>query len=141
MIGADISDAQIVLARRNVPAATFIIADLLDLDFPDAEFDGVTAFYSISHVPREEHLQLFRLIRRWLRPSGVFLASLGVGDLQDWTGEWLGVPMFFSSHSADGNLRLLADARIRRYSRRGGLDARTRGRGNIPLGDLSACVA
>jgi hypothetical protein len=40
----------------------------------------------------------------------VFLASLGVGDLPGWTGEWLGQPMFFSSHGADENLRLLADA-------------------------------
>ncbi|MEP6641440.1 MAG: class I SAM-dependent methyltransferase [Gaiellales bacterium] len=110
VVGADISEAQITLARRNVPDAEFVRADLLDLDFPDASFDGVTAFYSISHIPREEHAQVFSLVRRWLRPRGVFLASLGVGDIRDWTGAWLGVPMFFSSHSADKNRRLLAEA-------------------------------
>ena len=108
--GADISEAQIALARRNVPDATFIHADLLDLDFPASSFDGVTAFYSISHIPREEHLRVFSLVRRWLRPGGVFLAALGVGDIPDWTGEWLGVPMFFSSHGAAENLHLLAEA-------------------------------
>jgi hypothetical protein len=40
----------------------------------------------------------------------VFLASLGVGDIPDWTGDWLGVPMFFSSHDAGKNLRLLAES-------------------------------
>jgi hypothetical protein len=40
----------------------------------------------------------------------VFLASLGVGDLPGWTGDWLGEPMFFSSHTAGANVRLLADA-------------------------------
>ena len=59
VIGADISEAQIALARLNVPDATFIHADLLDLSFPAASFDGVTAFYSISHVPREDHWRVF----------------------------------------------------------------------------------
>ena len=108
--GADISQAQIALARRNVPQATFIHCDLLDLDLPAASFDGITAFYSISHVPREEHPRVFALVKRWLRPGGVFVAALGSGDMPDWTGEWLGVPMFFSSHDANENLRLLAAA-------------------------------
>ena len=53
--GADISEAQVKAARRNVPEATFVQADLGALDFLPGSFDGVTAFYSISHVPREEH--------------------------------------------------------------------------------------
>jgi SAM-dependent methyltransferase len=108
--GADISGEQIALARREVPGATFIQADLLELDLAAASFDGVAALYSISHVPREEHARVFADVRRWLRPGGVFLASLGVGGIADWTGEWLGVPMFFSSHDAATNRRLLAEA-------------------------------
>ena len=110
VVGADISDVQIGLARENVPTATFIRADLLDLAFPDGTFDGIVAFYSISHLPREEHPQLFSRIKRWLRPGGMFLASLGAGDISGWTGEWLGVPMFFSSHDAETNRRVLAGA-------------------------------
>ena len=110
VVGADISEAQIALARQNVPEAEFLRADMLDLDLPEASFDGIAAFYSISHVPREQHPRVFSLVRRWLRPGGVFLASLGVGDIPGWTGEWLGVPMFFSSHSADANRRLLEEA-------------------------------
>jgi SAM-dependent methyltransferase len=83
---------------------------MLDVDFPDASFDGVVALYSIAHVPREEHGPVFARVRRWLRPGGVFLASLGAGDTPSWTGEWLGVPMFFSSHGAESNTRLLAEA-------------------------------
>jgi SAM-dependent methyltransferase len=108
--GADISEVQIGLARENVPAANFVCADVLDLALADASFDGVAAFYSISHIPREEHPRVFSLVRRWLRPGGVFVASLGVGDIAGWTGEWLGVPMFFSSHDAVTNRRLLAEA-------------------------------
>jgi SAM-dependent methyltransferase len=108
--GVDISAEQIALARRAVPGATFMQADLLELDLAAAAFDGVAALYSISHVPRAQHARVFASIRRWLRPGGLFLASLGTGGIADWTGEWLGVPMFFSSHDAATNRRLLAEA-------------------------------
>jgi cyclopropane fatty-acyl-phospholipid synthase-like methyltransferase len=108
--GVDVSGGQVAAARRNVPEASFIEADLAEIDFPPGSWDGVTAFYSISHVPRDEHAALFGRIRGWLRPGGVFLATLGAGDNPDWTGEWLGRPMFFSAFDADTNRRLLAAA-------------------------------
>ena len=108
--GVDISEAQIEAARRNVPEASFLHADLAEIDFPPGSFEGVTAFYSISHVPRDEHGSLFERIARWLVPGGLFLATLGSGDSPDWIGDWLGQPMFFSSYDADANRRLLAGA-------------------------------
>jgi len=82
------------------------------LDFPFASFDGVTAFYAISHVPRDEHGALFERIARWLVPGGLFLATLGSNDGPDWLGEWLGHPMFFSSFDAETNRRLLTAAQF-----------------------------
>jgi SAM-dependent methyltransferase len=108
--GVDISTVQIEAARRHVPEASFVHADLTQIDFPPGTFDGVTAFYAISHVPRDEHGDLFHCIARWLVPGGLFLATLGSADSPDWIGEWLGRPMFFSSHDADANRRLLAAA-------------------------------
>lgn len=110
VVGVDISAEQIARARRNMPSAELIRADVLDLDLAEGSFDGVCALYSIAHIPRERHARLFARIRAWLRPGGVFVAALGVGDLAGWTGEWLGVPMFFSSHSEAENRRLLAAA-------------------------------
>ena len=110
VVGADISEAQLRLARANVPNATLIHGDFAELHFVDEAFDGITAFYSISHVPRNEHDALFRRIAKWLTPGGFFLASLGAGGSPDWTGDWLGVPMFFSSHDADTNRHPLSDA-------------------------------
>jgi SAM-dependent methyltransferase len=110
VVGVDISPVQLELARRNVPAAAFIEGDITDVEFADSTFDGVAAFYAISHVPREEHRQLFTDVFRWLVPGGLFLATLGASDAPDWTGEWLGEPMFFSSHDADVNRQLLESA-------------------------------
>ena len=110
VVGVDISAAQIELARTNVPEATFIHGDLTLIDLPEASLDGVTAFYSIAHVPREHHPRVFARIARWLVPGGLFLATLGATDDPDWIGEWLGGPMFFSSHDADTNRALLRAA-------------------------------
>jgi SAM-dependent methyltransferase len=110
VVGVDISEAQIQAARVLVPGASFIRADLAELDLPDASFDGVAALYAISHVPREEHARLLASIARWLVPGGLFLATLGVRDNPDWFGEWLGVPMFFSSYDAPTNRAMLKTA-------------------------------
>ncbi len=110
VFGVDISEAQIQAAQRQVAEATFIHADLVDFEVPDASIDGVAAFYSIIHLPREQHVPLFAEVARWLKPGGLFLASLGVDDDAGWTGDWLGVPMFFSSFDAPMNRALLEAA-------------------------------
>src|SRR5262249_57568270 len=80
LTGVDISPEKIRRARRNVPDATFEVADMVALERPAASLDAVVAFYSLTHVPRDEQPTLFARIRNWLRPGGVFIASLGVED-------------------------------------------------------------
>jgi cyclopropane fatty-acyl-phospholipid synthase-like methyltransferase len=110
VVGVDISSEQLTLAREAVPRATFVEADLTTLEVDEASFDGVCALYSITHVPREEHASLFARIAGWLRPGGLFLASLSSRGSEDWRGEWLGVEMFFSGHAAETNRRLLRES-------------------------------
>ena len=57
--GVDFSIQQIELARKNVPGATFVQADMSEVSFPEGSIDGVTAFFSIIHVHRDLHAQLF----------------------------------------------------------------------------------
>lgn len=110
--GVDASLGQIERARRNVPQANFIHADMTSVQFPAEAFDAVSAFYSITHVPRDEHAALIRRIATWLRPSSLFVASFGSSE-GDWLGEWLGAPMFFSHHAPDEAKRLVNDAGFR----------------------------
>jgi SAM-dependent methyltransferase len=113
VVGVDGSISQIELARRNVPVAEFMHADMTDVDFVSASFDAVAAFYSITHVPREEHATLLRRIVNWLKPGGLFVASLGSGECPGWTGEWSGAEMFFSHYDAGANERLVRDAGLK----------------------------
>jgi cyclopropane fatty-acyl-phospholipid synthase-like methyltransferase len=110
-VGVDISAAQVDRARQKVPEATFIRDDMLEVDVDAASFDAIVSFYAIAHVPREEHGRLFERLFGWLRPGGRFLFTLEAGgDEPGRTGEWLGVPMFFSYYDADTTTALLNQA-------------------------------
>ena len=108
--GVDISERQLQLARAAVPEATFEEADFTELAFPAETFDAITALYSIVHVPREEQPALFARILHWLKPGGLFLASLSHVGGEDRVDEWLGVDMFFSGFDANTNRRLVREA-------------------------------
>ena len=110
IIGVDGSARQIELARRNELRAEFMVADMTTVEFNPASFDAVTAFYSITHVPRDLHLALLERIYGWLRPGSIFLASLGNDDTPSWTGEWLGTTMHFSHFDAATNRLLVEQA-------------------------------
>jgi ubiquinone/menaquinone biosynthesis C-methylase UbiE len=111
--GVDISREQLRLARQRLPEAELVHADLASVVFPDASFDGVTCFYALGHLPREQLGGVFRSVRGCLRPGGWFLTSLAAGDHTDASGEWLGVPMHFSSYGPDRNRELLREAGFR----------------------------
>jgi SAM-dependent methyltransferase len=108
LTGIDVSEEQLRRARERVPGAVFARRDLTTLDLPECSLDAVCAFYVFNHVPRDLLAGVFGRIHGWLRPGGLFLASLGASDLVGWHGEWLGVPMYFSSFEPHDNRRLLS---------------------------------
>jgi SAM-dependent methyltransferase len=109
--GVDLSETQLAMARSNVPGGTFLQADMTELAFEPASFDAVVAFYSLTHVPRDEQAELLGHVRSWLRPGGLFLASMGADDEPgDVEPDWLGVDMYFSHFGAKANRRLVEGA-------------------------------
>ena len=71
---------------------------------------AVAAFYSFNHVPRDLLAPLYDRIRSWLVPDGLFLTALGTSDTDNWTGDFLGAPNYFSSFPPDVNSRMLREA-------------------------------
>ena len=78
--GVDFSENMLRLATKNVPRAKFVEKNMTELDFETESFDGLTAFYSIIHVRKEKHFQLFRRFHRILKPEGIMLICLGPDD-------------------------------------------------------------
>jgi SAM-dependent methyltransferase len=110
VVGVDGSAQQIVRARRNVPAAAFIEADMCELEFKTASFDALAAFYSINHIPPAQQGRLISKMASWLKPGGTLVASFGAGEAGEWIGEWLGTTMFFGHSGEEAALECLQDA-------------------------------
>lgn len=100
VIGIDGSAKQVAMARHNVPAATFLEADMCEVTFEAGCFDAVAAFYSITHVPPIQQGPLVKRIAMWLKQGGLFVGSFGAGARGEWIGEWLGTTMYFG-HSGE----------------------------------------
>jgi ubiquinone/menaquinone biosynthesis C-methylase UbiE len=108
LTGVDISAEQLRRARERIPDATFVHADFTELELEPESFDAVVAAYVLNHLPQEELGPLARLVGRWLRPGGYLLATFATNDNPGWTGEWLGVEMFFAGFPPEEN-RLLVE--------------------------------
>ena len=110
--GVDISAQQIALAQKKVPTAKFLHADMTKIEFPKSSFDAVTAFYSIIHVPRQEHAELLHKISSWLRPGGLLVITMGANSNETQLNEnWLGgLPMYWSNFDSKTNRKLVKEA-------------------------------
>jgi len=105
--GVDFSATQIRLARKAVPRAKVFCADIAALNFPDGSFDAICAYYSLIHIPREEHRAVLENFLRMLKPGGLVLATMGRGDTPASVEEnWLGAPMYWSHFDAATNLHM-----------------------------------
>ena len=115
VVGVDISQGQLSLARRHVPEATFFLADMCSLAFKPRSFDAIVAFYSIIHIPREEHEPLMGRLFDWLRPGGRLVAVMGRDDWEGRESDWLGLgaEMYWSHFDAATSLALVGRAGFR----------------------------
>ena len=78
LVGVDISEEGIELARRAVPRAELAVAPVEALPFPDASFDLVVCNDVLQHVLEENVARALRELRRVLRPDGaLFLRTNG----------------------------------------------------------------
>lgn len=108
----DISASQIALARDNVaksPRVEFVHADMTKLEYPEASFDAVIAFYSLFHLPREEQGPMVKMITRWLKPGGVLLFNLAAEEGDRVTDDWMGVKMFSTGLGVEGNNKMVKE--------------------------------
>lgn len=98
VVGMDFSREQLRLAQANAPSIALTQGDMTTLGFATDSFDGICAYYSIIHVPIEQHPVVMSEFARVLRSGGPLLITVGEAS---WTGsnpDWLdsGVEMQWS---------------------------------------------
>lgn len=77
--GIDLSTEMIALAQSAHPNAKFRRADLSDTRFPEAEFDGIIAWYSIIHTEPGQLAEIVAEFARILRSEGLVVLGYQVG--------------------------------------------------------------
>ena len=79
-MGVDLSPKMVEQARLLNPSQRFEVADMRTLPFKDGELAGITAFYSVIHIPREDVTSVLKEFRRVLKPDGWLLLTFHIGD-------------------------------------------------------------
>src|SRR3989449_9616821 len=108
--GVAFSQEQLRMAKANVGNAGFICADLSHVPFKDEAFDAICSYYSIIHIPRDEHSKLLMGFNRILRTGGLVLLCTGAGDLNEDVGDYLGSAMFWSHYGSETNLSMITES-------------------------------
>lgn len=75
--GVDISPVQIARARRLVPGARFLCADMAEVQFEPESFDAAIAFFSLINLPLAEQSVVITRVSGWLVPGGRLVAVVG----------------------------------------------------------------
>jgi len=109
VVGIDMSEAMISLARKNVPDALFVKMNMLRMGFAPESFDGIISCYAIIHNKRESNFDLFKAFNRILVPGGTMLVSVGIDDWED-IDNYYGVDMFWSHYAPDRTVALIKKA-------------------------------
>jgi cyclopropane fatty-acyl-phospholipid synthase-like methyltransferase len=109
IIGVDISRKQIKLAKRNVPEARYVVKDISSLRKEEYRVDAVISFYTILHISRETHQELFYIINSFLPEGGLILVTMGSSE---WEGiqDFYGVEMYWSHYGPEKNREIIEKA-------------------------------
>lgn len=104
-IGIDLSSEQINLARKEFPQwiNNFVLAEMLSFckNQPSNNYSGIISMFSIRHLPRIYHVELFTNIYRILTDGGVLLID-HTYYCDEGRDTWFdGLPMYWSSFSKD----------------------------------------
>ncbi|WP_051827777.1 class I SAM-dependent DNA methyltransferase [Streptomyces bicolor] len=113
VVGVDLSDGMVTLARENVPTGEFHQADIADLR-PGGprdlgRFDAVAAFFSLLMLPRAEIPLALRTIHHLLPPGGLFALSMVEADVDDFSIPFIGSTIRVSGYLRD-ELREVVEA-------------------------------
>jgi SAM-dependent methyltransferase len=108
--GMDLSPEMVEQARKAHPGMEFVQGDMRSPDLADDSLAGITAFYSLIHLPRHE---VSTVVRRWrsvMRPGGLMLVAFHRGDFVHHSDEMLDVPVsldftFFEPKEMEIHLR------------------------------------
>lgn len=85
-VGIDVSKVLLSQAQQKNPENIYILADAVELPFPDNSFDLVTSFDNLEHI--KEYQTVLKEIVRVLKPEGQLLMNT-INKNNKFTFDWL----------------------------------------------------
>ena len=70
VIGIDVSDKLLEIAKREAPEGDFRVLSMTDLDSMLETFDGIFAQASLLHIPKKDAAEVVRKMTKRLAPGG-----------------------------------------------------------------------
>jgi ubiquinone/menaquinone biosynthesis C-methylase UbiE len=98
VVGVDISEGMLRLAREQVPTAEFVHADFAELPEHYRTFEAVTAFFSLLMLSKSDIEKTVDKVAGWLAPGGYFALGMVNFDGDCLPFEFLGVPVAVSGY-------------------------------------------
>jgi len=106
VVGVDQSKRMLEIARKEVPKANFIHADMVEIALAD-KFAAAVAWDSVFHVERKHHSSIYRKLANSLETGGRLLLSVGGSGsasvsadsgAESFTSEMFGQTFFYSGY-------------------------------------------
>lgn len=108
--GLDISKEMLRRARRHHPRGSFYLADICAWHFPK-DYDFISAWDSIWHVPLRFQLEVLRKILGGLAPGGVVIFTTGGVEFpEEVTNPCFGIPLYHAAPGIPAILRTLEES-------------------------------
>jgi len=112
LIGVDISEKMLAIARKNSPNIKFIKKDITKLNFPASTFDGICSFFVLLHLKERDIKRLIKSFYKLLKNKGVLIISTGTKK-SDKYGPFLGEKIYWGGMEKDKLINLIKDEGFR----------------------------
>lgn len=113
MIGLDINEKALTIAKGSNPNKHFIRGDILNFPCKENVFDVITFFATLEHIPDNTEIKVLKKLSKMLKPGGKIILTT---PHSYWLGNILDVPHWLTNH------RHYKLDDIRRFSKEAGFE-------------------
>lgn len=107
VLGVDVSDVMLSDARAKVPKATFMKADVLQMELPQQSFDAIIIFFSLIAGTSQDSIRgQIKKVYDWLKPDGALVFATVPISIDQAPSHFLGRSFIGSSLSQEEYLHL-----------------------------------
>lgn len=83
VIGIDLSNEMLNIAKRKFPGIKFERLDMRELSLEPGSFDGIFVAFSLIHIPKKDVPNILKRLYGFLKKDGIIYIAIQEGDSQE----------------------------------------------------------